>query len=332
MGTAVMKHTLPNRANLSRFAKLAVTAGLLYWLLAAVDTDKVLDALSAIDAQEIALGVALCSAAFLLGALRWWLLLRHVEKNAAFLATLPSYYVGILFNNLLPSSMGGDVVRTMHLALRGFDARVLAGSAVVDRVVGLAVTLVVGALSLSFSEELASSFNERWAIGLLVVAITLGAFIGFSDGFRNLIQRLADRYRNTTVRSFLLETLWICHSYRSGLQRILIAGVLTFVVQSCVILVYYLLGRELNLSLSLWTYFAIVPVVFVAASIPISLGGLGVREGALVICLTAAGADAHDAAALSFAFLVVLWLASLPGLAALLITRRITRLQTRSQV
>lgn len=326
-----MKSISSYRSNVSRFAKLAVTAALLYWLLAAVDIDKVLEALSAIDAQEIALGVGLCTAAFLLGALRWWLLLRHVEKDAAFFAILPSYYVGILFNNLLPSSMGGDVVRTMHLALRGFNARALAGSAVIDRVVGLAVTLVVGAVSLSFAEELAS-FDDRWAIGLLVVAMTLGGFIGFSDGFRNLIQRLADRYRNTTVRSFLLETLWICHSYRSGLRRILIAAALTVATQSCVILVYYLLGQELNVSLSAGAYFAIVPVVFVAASVPISLGGLGVREGALVVCLTAAGANPHAAAALSFAFLVVLWLASLPGLAALLITRRATRMRLRSEV
>jgi hypothetical protein len=64
-----------------------------------------------------------------------------------------------------------------------------------------------------------------------------------------------------------------------------------------------------------------IPAVFLAASLPVSIGGLGVREGTLVGMLVTAGADLKTAINLSLAYLLVLWISSVPGALVILSSR-----------
>ena len=78
----------------------------------------------------------------------------------------------------------------------------------------------------------------------------------------------------------------------------------------------------MGLQVPITVYFAAVPLAFVAASVPISLGGLGVREGVLAGLMMAAGVDKHGAVALAVLFLAVLWVSVLPGLLLFVRSRR----------
>lgn len=299
--------------------KLAVTVAIIAALVAKIDFADVADILFALNPSIILAAVLLHSGAFVFGAARWWLLFRQVDVDRApFSSIVPGYYIGLLFNNVLPSSMGGDIVRTLHLSLRGLDAKALAGSAIIDRAIGLAATLVLGCVGLALTPDVGLRPMDKLFIGLAAIAAPLAGLFFFSEKFRQLMEWLARRYQHTKVRAFLLDTIWVCHSYRTLIPAMFRAGLLTLLVQALVIFVYYLLGNAVGINISLATYFALVPVVFLLSSIPVSVGGLGVREGALVVLLSTAGVDGHTAAALSIAYLVVLWLSSLPGVAVLL--------------
>ena len=107
------------------------------------------------------------------------------------------------------------------------------------------------------------------------------------------------------------------YSYRSTKKLILAAFGVALVMQGLAIWIYYYLGASIGIELSPMTYYTIIPIVFLATNIPLSIGGLGIREGALVALLMSVNIDTQLAITLSLLFLFVLWLSSVPGAAVM---------------
>jgi uncharacterized protein (TIRG00374 family) len=192
---------------------------------------------------------------------------------------------------------------------------------VVDRAIGFATIFIVGMIGVLVSEELRIPGHTKavltavFLVGLLVAGWTLSSHSG------RLIESLARKYHHTRVRGWILDVLLTCYSYRTEKNRIVLAIVISAIGHGLVILTYYLIGHGLGLGLSLTTYLVAIPVVFLAASLPISIGGLGIREGTLVGMLVAAGAELQLAVNLSLLYLIVFWISTLPGALVPLLSR-----------
>lgn len=88
-------------------------------------------------------------------------------------------------------------------------------------------------------------------------------------------------------------------------------------MQALAIWIYYYLGTNIGIELSPATYYVIIPIVFLVTNIPLSIGGLGIREGALVALLVSVNINSQLAITLSLLYLFVLWLSSAPGVAVM---------------
>lgn len=310
-----------DRKNALTILKILVTGASLYWLVTLADFSAVHRVLASATTSAIILAIGMVLFAFLIGGLRWWLLLCHSTDSIPFRRILPSYYLGIFFNNILPTTMGGDAIRTIHLGLRGIDIKALVGSAVMDRFVGLLVILGMGIICIPFAPEIALEPRDTVPLGAAAVTVSLGVWLLFNPGFLKFTQRLSARYQHTRVRRFLLDMLQLCHSYRSAHGKLLAATGLTIFMQSSVIMSYYTLGSMVGITLSPMTYFSIIPLVFLAGAFPISLGGIGIREGVLVGLLAGIGVDTQAAIALSLLYLFAHLITSMPGGLVILIGR-----------
>lgn len=269
--------------------------------------------------------VAINISTFFLTATRWWLLLRHTGENVSWRHVLPSYYLGIFFNNLLPTGIGGDLVRTVRLKRRGLDLKALAASMIMDRAIGLLMMLLMATACAVWARDIPLDDKSR-SLALIVFTICLGAAaLAFSPWAGRLLKYVQQRLRNTKLRRGVLEGLMMCYSYRSNPGLLLLAATLSIVAQSLAIFSYIVLGHGIGLELAPASYFVIIPIVFMAAMLPISLGGLGVREGALVGLLILFGVDRQLAIGLSLLYLFALWLSTLPG-ALVLLARGTTRI------
>lgn len=310
--------------------KAAVTIGLIGWLLSRIDGAAVGDVLATSDILPIALALAVLSFVFVLACVRWWLLLGHVGVSLTLRRALPSYYLGQFFNNFLPTGVGGDVIRVWHLNLKGHSAKSLISSALADRVIGLAVMLLMGTISLMLSTDVHLSTENKITLVTTVTSAVAGGLLALRFSHRLPLERLQRRYQHTRVRRAVFDVIQLLLTYRTAIRPVLGALLLSVGVQSLVILTYYLLGSGIGIQLSLVSYFAFVSMVQLAASLPISIGGLGIREGALVALLGSAGVDIHLGAALSLLFLVTLWLCSLPGAVVMLLDRMRRGVPTRN--
>jgi hypothetical protein len=303
------------RKNIAIFLlKALVTAACLWWLSRYFYFEQVQAALTGINPLLLIVAIALHFLSFVLGGVRWWLLFRHVNGAIAFRQLWPSYYLGVFFNNLLPSIYGGDLARTARLYAAGFGGSALVSSAFVDRVLGLAALVSMGVIALLFAP---AGFENRLALG--VFGLSLLVLLPM------LVIALLPRWTRLLDTGFgsrwpRLHAVLSCFPrYRSAPGLMLTAFGLSVLNQLMVVLALLMLAPGLGVHLPVFQFVVVLILVFLVASLPISLGGLGAREGAMMALLLPLGVDAASVLALSAAYLLVLWSSTLPGAFMLLL-------------
>jgi uncharacterized protein (TIRG00374 family) len=301
--------------------KLIITASLCFWLYTRIDFHVLRESLIRLGALPIVIGVLLHVMVVFLSASRWWMLLTHTHAAIPFFKAFPSYYLGVFFNNFLPTGLGGDTVRILHMRVHGVSMKSLVSASVVDRAIGFATIFMVGMIGILFSQELRIPSHTKSVLTTVFLGGLLLAGWMLSDHSGRLIESLARKYRHTRIRRWILDVVLTCYSYRAEKKRIAFAVVISAMGHGLVILTYYLIGNGLGLRISLTTYLVVIPAVFLAVSLPVSIGGLGIREGALVGLLVAAGADLQLAINLSLVYLIVFWISTLPGALVPLLSR-----------
>jgi len=294
--------------------KALVTAACLWWLARYFDFEQVRAALAGTDARLLVLAVALHFLSFVAGGVRWWLLFRHLQGAIAFRQVWPSYYLGVFFNNLLPSIFGGDLARTARLYASGLGGSALVSSAFLDRLLGLAAVVCMGLFALLFAP---AGFGNQLALGVfglgMLVLLALLAIAVLPRWAKRLDAGCGSRWPR-------LHAVLACFPrYRAAPGLILKAFGLSVLNQLLVVLVLLMLAPGLGVQLPAFQFTVVLMLVFLVSSLPISLGGLGAREGAMMSLLLPLGVDAAAVLALSVAYLLVLWSCTLPGVFMLLL-------------
>lgn len=302
--------------NISIFLlKALVTAACLWWLSRYFDLEQVRAALAGINPLLLIVAIALHFLSFVAGGVRWWLLFRHLNGAIAFRQLWPSYYLGVFYNNLLPSVYGGDLARTARLYAAGFGGSALVSSAFVDRVLGLAAVVSMGGIALLFAP---AGFDNHLALsvfGVGILALMPMVAIAILPQWATLLDTgFGSRWPR-------LHAVLSCFPrYRSAPGLMLAAFGLSVLNQLLVVLVLLMLAPGLGVHLPVFQFMVVLMLVFLVSSLPISLGGLGAREGAMMSLMLPLGVDAAAVLALSVAYLLVLWCCTLPGAFMLLLS------------
>ena len=131
------------------FMRIAVVVGGItwgaVWLSREVGWDNLAETFLRINLGVFAVVLGIFAIGQVIVALRWWLLLRSQAIFIKFSAAVRLHFLGLFYNNFLPSSVGGDLVRAWyvtHHTDKGFEAAL---SVFVDRVIGLVSTLIIAA-------------------------------------------------------------------------------------------------------------------------------------------------------------------------------------------
>lgn len=292
--------------------KVLVSVGIIWWLLATVDMARFWSAFSEADIPLLLLGILAQLGVFLVLCLRYWVMLDALHRCP--LLKLPgSYYAGIFANNFLPTGVGGDVIRSWRLRGLGIGWDRLLSSSLVDRVLGLISILFLGLCGIAASDDVVLDDRSQALVIIILLALPVALVVLFSRRCHALIKRLAGGLDRFAPVRFLFQLLAQCAVYQGHIDRVLLAIGLTLLLQSLTVAAYWLIGLSIGIELSLLAYFAIVPIVVVVTNLPISLGGIGVREGAAVALLMQFGVDQSLATANAIGYLGVLLLTSLPG-------------------
>ena len=219
-----------------------------------------------------------------LQATRWWLLMRVRGLAAPWSRTLRLVYIGAFSNFMLPGTEGGDVIKAWGAA-KGTDRRVDAVMSVVfDRITGLlGLAILAAVFSFALAEsDLARTVGAWTWIGLLIVFVAgIAGFAAMLRGWLRLPTVVAQFGGGLPGR---LEEALRAYGRHGG--TIAAAIGVSVIVQLCLAAAAACCAWSLGSHHSIWVLLAAMPVLFLAAAVPLTWQGVGVME-ALGIALLA---------------------------------------------
>lgn len=298
------------RPVLALLGKIAVSAALLALLVHEIDLADAIDRFSRVSAVVLAAVLALLLAHTVLSASRWQGVIRAIGAAMTFRDVFGLTFIGAFFSQVLPSTIGGDVVRVYLAHRRGMPASAAIIGVVLERVLTLLGLVVVVVAALPWFLAVVEPAVGR-PILIVAVLLALGAVVGLGL-LTNLHRVPAALSHLRAVRG--LEA--IAAGARSlFLSRTRLAGPLawTLLAHLNLVLCVYLLAKGLGLPLRPIDGLTLVPLALLATSLPISIAGWGVREAVMVSALALVGVPGEGAFALSVIFGLLSTVAALPG-------------------
>ncbi len=282
--------------------------GLLSLTLVWLDPSQIIAPLRSADPRWVGAGVLLSVPMMLLMAWRWSFTASAMGLHLPLRVAWREYYVSVLLNSVLPGGVVGDVVRATRQA-DGAERPLgpVARSVVVERTVGqlvLWVVVLVGAASWGLGDAVTAV--AAMLVGLVLVGIGLWWLSRRPAVGATALGRLLAR-----IRTELRAALW---------GRRAAAVQLSSSVGSLLALIgiYYCCAAAIGSSLTLVQALLVVPWILAATTIPVTVGGWGVRELSAMAVFEVVSVPAAEGAASSVLFGAIGLLAVVPGIVPLL--------------
>lgn len=291
---------------LSALLRLALAVGIIGYLVRNLDTR----ALAAILDESLQhwrwmlAGIFFGYLALHVGLVRWKLILDAQGLRMSWRRCFSIYFIGQFFNAFMFGSTGGDLVRALYAAKETHHKKTEAVTTVViDRVIGLIVLYAMGGVMLAAR---APFFLGHWKthvpalVMLGMIAATAAGLVAVFNPQWFSRWPLAERVkRHPKIVGILQRILVSIHLYRRRTGVLLWTSILSLAIQVVTILQCCCLGRCFQIPLGFVDYLTVLPIIVAVAAIPITPGGLGIREGLAVALFGAMGISSAQSLPLS---------------------------------
>ena len=291
--------------------KLLVSGGLIGYFLSRIHIERFLNTFASANYSWIGLALAVYLFAQGVSAVRWTALARPLGIKTPFKDLAKYYLIGMFFNLFAPGTVGGDVSRVYYLVQdeeahaygRPVTTMNAAMSVLMDRAVGMVVLVWLGAAGLLLFPDYAVPQSVRSVTLLLALGFVVAALLA------PLLRRLLPEDGHPVVVKIRLAL----RSYRTQWRALAAAALLSLVVHLIQSWMHVVMGRALGLDIPFSFCIIVYPLVGTFAAIPVSLNGLGLREGGYIFLLAVIGVGTEQGIAFGLLLFLIVALDSLIG-------------------
>lgn len=282
------------RRSFSFLAKLSFSLLLLGAVLARIDYHKLPVYFADVSPGLLLLALLLAMLQVPATSLRWHLLLRTVGVRLPMRTTVEVNILSIFANTVLVNVVGGVVTRVGFLLGHNVSAHSILSTTLLERVV---IAIVLGAMTFAglwmsgiYPHVDARMLLRMTGLGLLGLMVLTIAAYAISKQFRSAVDRANAIFLHTCsdLRTMIVD--W---------QGLTIAFLLTLISQLMLVGVGVLVGYVMHVTVPLWQMAMILPGVALISTLPIGLGGVGLREISMVTILGVLGVSAEQSLVLS---------------------------------
>ena len=270
-------------------ARILVALTILGYLSSRLDWRELYRMASQVHLVWISIAAALLGVTFIIGGVRLWLLLKTQKVGARISDTVKLTFIGQFFSTFLLGTVGGDVVKIAYVMKYSHNNKGGAALAVlIDRGIGLVILLCIAALAFPWRwYELTSQNDTRamvfWvSVTLLLLCTAVVLFL-----LHALLLKSIAAYRRKVVSLTQVPPLRLIAKTTSGLlkcwQETLWAVACSIAIYLFVFGAGYCLTRAMDLDTQIVDVVLILSIVIVVTSLPISVGGHGVREVTFIV-------------------------------------------------
>uniref|UniRef100_A0A7V0Z7W7 Flippase-like domain-containing protein n=1 Tax=candidate division WOR-3 bacterium TaxID=2052148 RepID=A0A7V0Z7W7_UNCW3 len=288
--------------------RIIIGIGLIAFLLIKLDVEKIILNIKNMDLRNLALALIPYFLFIVASAWRWQVLLDYKKMNIPFKDSLIIYFIALFFNNFLPTTVGGDVMRIVYsIKERKTDAFAIV---IADRILGFIGLFIFGLFAVTYLYifQKRSEFLLLMIIGLL--ALLLITFILFSEKIYSFIHPFTARLKFFRIGERINNLHKTMTGFGSAWGIIIICIIQSIIIQALLAISPYLVLNSMgNYHISILPFFIYLPIINVISMIPISFNALGVRENAYVLLFQRAGLSGEVSLTVSLVsfFLTFLW-------------------------
>jgi hypothetical protein len=240
--------------------------------------------------------------------LRWKMLLHTAGINLPEKRLISAFSGGIFFNTFLPSTVGGDFVRSADLGYHSKKTCTVVATVLLDRISGFAGMIIVSLIALVFGYGILEDWRIILAICFLAVLLLLILLFIFNDFVYGFISKLFSSPRPGRIRSGMQAVFLAMHGFKEHKAVIAKNLLLSMAIQFIGPITSYMIAVAFHLKVNIVYFFLFVPIIGAVTLLPISIGGLGVRDYMTILLFTHIGISKHFAFAFSllgFVFLLI---------------------------
>jgi len=273
------------KSDLSRYAELASNSSPVYLLSA----------------------LFLTILAIILSAYKWQLLVKAQGFSVSLRSLTSSYFVGLFFNNFMPTSIGGDVVRVYDLRKMINDGPAAAASVVTERVLAAFTLGIIVLLGAGFYSGGVSRYKS-----LIIVFAGLCLLSLLATLYAHRLSAIFARFRSPLVQKIQDMGLFMRSSveHKPILVQVLFYSL---IFQLMVVVINVFIIKALGLNVPFGFILIAIPIIFAITMLPVSMNGLGVREATYAYFFSQVGLSTEESIAVSIFFFLIVTLVSLIG-------------------
>jgi glycosyltransferase 2 family protein len=301
---------------LGLLVKVAVSVGLVVWLGRGLGLKAIGERIAEADPARLAAAAGFLAVSYFLASWQWGRLLHLAGAEMRPARILGYTWAAALGNLVLPTGAAGDLARVVGAGQESRRGPEVFAATLLDRLLGLALLGLFGVFGLLAVHWTGSGENSsaRWVAfavagnataSLALLLLVLGPW------GRWIVRRIANRLPLRSGAQFArLEA--VLDRFRSPRALLPVVGI-SALIQSSRILAHAQVARALDIQVGLGYFFAFVPLLAVAVSLPVSIGGIGVRESMGAFLFGLLGVDPARGSAMQLLAYLVAIAVSLPG-------------------
>lgn len=245
---------------------------------------------------------------YFLGFLRWQMLLKAANISIPLKKIISSFSGGVFFSIFLPSTIGGDIVRSADLAEHTRKVKTVIATVFLDRLSGYIGLVIVILPALLLGKELIRDKLVFLSISIIIALLVIILLVLFNKRLASVITKFLSTPGAGRIKEIIKDLHQEIHIFRNHKRVIIYNLILSTFIQIVSPLSIYFIACSLGLKVHFIYFLIFLPIIGAITLIPISIGGLGLREGLFVVYFAKVGVIKQLALAtslLSFFFIVV---------------------------
>jgi uncharacterized protein (TIRG00374 family) len=294
------------------FFRVAISIFAILIVLNFADIQKSLNTIKLARLELLLLSIFITFFEQLVIAYKWIILLKVKNFSISIWRLLNINLIASFWGLFLPSSLSIDVLRGYYLTKDDAGKALSASSIIVDRVMGILSLLFVAMVGAVISGSLLSGISIEFYIILFSCLIVSLGFIFLKEKTYLLITKFLTQKNNGFFEK-ISNLYTVVFDYKQFPMTLFFSFLLSVLIQIFRIVAIFYISEAFGLNIDIIYFFILVPITMITVMIPISVGGIGVREGSFIAFFSLVGLSFNDAVLISLTITLKVILFSLVG-------------------
>jgi hypothetical protein len=293
--------------------KITVSGCLLAYLFSVADIDQFVSRITSLSPEFVVFGWFYYAICQWISAYRWQQFLTAEGANVPVGKLFNFYMIGMFLNNFIPGGLGGDVVKGYRLHQTINNTNLAIVSVFLERLTGLLGLTLIAVLATPFNLVKLQSDVTLLAVAGSVVFLLMVVLFIWCPPMARFNLWLAKTVFPHAFYEKLSQLYLALYSFRKHRKTLASATLISAVLQLMFAFYYALAAQALHIQIDFIYFVLFLPAITIITMVPLSIGGLGLREAVMISLFGSIGVSSADVLSISLSVYSINLLLSLFG-------------------